>query len=196
MRFLCWMVAHSPTVLGNTHWDLLLCSMLAWLEVRFLSHLHSHCLYAVDRLTATLSLSFPEISTPVHNQICILNRSYFNTRCKWDLRCLTHMADLINNHTYTENCAAYRRQSKQMSFLISATCNCVFFTDRQWEQQHVLESLGAAVCVCKLWAYCKAEWVFHIASCWCGGTASSRAEHRVEGVLFGGNSQPSAPIAY
>uniref|UniRef100_A0A671LMQ2 E3 ubiquitin-protein ligase listerin n=1 Tax=Sinocyclocheilus anshuiensis TaxID=1608454 RepID=A0A671LMQ2_9TELE len=32
MRFLCWMVDHSPTVLGNTHWDLLLCSMLAWLE--------------------------------------------------------------------------------------------------------------------------------------------------------------------
>ncbi|KTF85777.1 hypothetical protein cypCar_00015104 [Cyprinus carpio] len=32
MRFLSWMVDHSPTVLGNTHWDLLLCSMLAWLE--------------------------------------------------------------------------------------------------------------------------------------------------------------------
>ncbi|XP_056103772.1 E3 ubiquitin-protein ligase listerin [Rhinichthys klamathensis goyatoka] len=32
MRFLCWMVDHSPTVFGNTHWDLLLCSMLAWLE--------------------------------------------------------------------------------------------------------------------------------------------------------------------
>ncbi|XP_043106094.1 E3 ubiquitin-protein ligase listerin [Puntigrus tetrazona] len=32
IRFLCWMVDHSPTVLGNTHWDLLLCSMLAWLE--------------------------------------------------------------------------------------------------------------------------------------------------------------------
>ncbi|KAL7847637.1 hypothetical protein AOLI_G00223550 [Acnodon oligacanthus] len=32
MRFLCWLVNHSPTVLGSTHWDLLLCSMLAWLE--------------------------------------------------------------------------------------------------------------------------------------------------------------------
>uniref|UniRef100_A0A8B9J8K2 E3 ubiquitin-protein ligase listerin n=1 Tax=Astyanax mexicanus TaxID=7994 RepID=A0A8B9J8K2_ASTMX len=34
MRFLCWMVDHSPTVLGSTNWDFLLCSMLAWLEVR------------------------------------------------------------------------------------------------------------------------------------------------------------------
>uniref|UniRef100_A0A8B9HBE4 E3 ubiquitin-protein ligase listerin n=1 Tax=Astyanax mexicanus TaxID=7994 RepID=A0A8B9HBE4_ASTMX len=32
MRFLCWMVDHSPTVLGSTNWDFLLCSMLAWLE--------------------------------------------------------------------------------------------------------------------------------------------------------------------
>ncbi|XP_052464285.1 E3 ubiquitin-protein ligase listerin [Carassius gibelio] len=32
MRFLSWVVDNSPTVLGNTHWDLLLCSMLAWLE--------------------------------------------------------------------------------------------------------------------------------------------------------------------
>ncbi|XP_066507230.1 E3 ubiquitin-protein ligase listerin [Hoplias malabaricus] len=32
MRFLCWLVDHSPTVLGSTHWDFLLCSMLAWLE--------------------------------------------------------------------------------------------------------------------------------------------------------------------
>ncbi|XP_051540876.1 E3 ubiquitin-protein ligase listerin isoform X2 [Myxocyprinus asiaticus] len=32
MRFLVWLVDHSPTVLDNTHWDLLLCSMLAWLE--------------------------------------------------------------------------------------------------------------------------------------------------------------------
>ncbi|KAI7793222.1 putative E3 ubiquitin-protein ligase listerin [Triplophysa rosa] len=32
MRFLCWLVDYSPAVLGNTHWDLLLCSMLAWLE--------------------------------------------------------------------------------------------------------------------------------------------------------------------
>ncbi|XP_034168229.2 E3 ubiquitin-protein ligase listerin [Pangasianodon hypophthalmus] len=32
MRFLSWLVNHSPTVLGNTHWDFLLCSMLAWLE--------------------------------------------------------------------------------------------------------------------------------------------------------------------
>uniref|UniRef100_A0A4W4E687 E3 ubiquitin-protein ligase listerin n=1 Tax=Electrophorus electricus TaxID=8005 RepID=A0A4W4E687_ELEEL len=33
MRFLCWLVDHSPTVLCSTHWDFLLCSMLAWLEV-------------------------------------------------------------------------------------------------------------------------------------------------------------------
>ncbi|XP_053501105.1 E3 ubiquitin-protein ligase listerin isoform X2 [Ictalurus furcatus] len=32
MRFLSRLVNHSPTVLGNTHWDFLLCSMLAWLE--------------------------------------------------------------------------------------------------------------------------------------------------------------------
>lgn len=32
MRFLSWLVRHSPTVLGSTHWDFLLCSMLAWLE--------------------------------------------------------------------------------------------------------------------------------------------------------------------
>ncbi|XP_058267542.1 E3 ubiquitin-protein ligase listerin isoform X2 [Hemibagrus wyckioides] len=32
MRFLSWLVNHSPTVLGSTHWDFLLCSMLAWLE--------------------------------------------------------------------------------------------------------------------------------------------------------------------
>ncbi|KAK1800486.1 hypothetical protein P4O66_005706 [Electrophorus voltai] len=32
MRFLCWLVDHSPTVLCSTHWDFLLCSMLAWLE--------------------------------------------------------------------------------------------------------------------------------------------------------------------
>uniref|UniRef100_W5KT23 E3 ubiquitin-protein ligase listerin n=1 Tax=Astyanax mexicanus TaxID=7994 RepID=W5KT23_ASTMX len=32
IRFLCWMVDHSPTVLGSTNWDFLLCSMLAWLE--------------------------------------------------------------------------------------------------------------------------------------------------------------------
>ncbi|XP_026075383.1 E3 ubiquitin-protein ligase listerin [Carassius auratus] len=32
MRVLSWVVDNSPTVLGNTHWDLLLCSMLAWLE--------------------------------------------------------------------------------------------------------------------------------------------------------------------
>nr|XP_055064559.1 E3 ubiquitin-protein ligase listerin [Misgurnus anguillicaudatus] len=32
MRFLCWLVDYSPTILANTQWDLLLCSMLAWLE--------------------------------------------------------------------------------------------------------------------------------------------------------------------
>ncbi|XP_061607193.1 E3 ubiquitin-protein ligase listerin [Phyllopteryx taeniolatus] len=33
MRFLSWLVTHSPTVLGNSQWDFLLCAMLAWLEV-------------------------------------------------------------------------------------------------------------------------------------------------------------------
>ncbi|XP_044078917.1 E3 ubiquitin-protein ligase listerin [Siniperca chuatsi] len=32
MRFLSWLVAHRPTVLGGSQWDFLLCSMLAWLE--------------------------------------------------------------------------------------------------------------------------------------------------------------------
>ncbi|XP_058483459.1 E3 ubiquitin-protein ligase listerin [Solea solea] len=32
MRFLSWLVTHCPTVLGNSQWDFLLCSMLAWLE--------------------------------------------------------------------------------------------------------------------------------------------------------------------
>uniref|UniRef100_A0A4W5QBL7 E3 ubiquitin-protein ligase listerin n=1 Tax=Hucho hucho TaxID=62062 RepID=A0A4W5QBL7_9TELE len=34
MRFLSWLVTHSPTILGGSQWDFLLCSMLAWLEVR------------------------------------------------------------------------------------------------------------------------------------------------------------------
>lgn len=88
---------------------------MAWGDISF--SIFIHCLYAVDTLRVTHYLSLPDISTPVHNQICILNRSYFNTRCKWDLRCFTHMADLINNHAYSENRAAYRRQSKQMSFV-------------------------------------------------------------------------------
>uniref|UniRef100_A0A4W5QLU9 E3 ubiquitin-protein ligase listerin n=1 Tax=Hucho hucho TaxID=62062 RepID=A0A4W5QLU9_9TELE len=32
MRFLSWLVTHSPTILGGSQWDFLLCSMLAWLE--------------------------------------------------------------------------------------------------------------------------------------------------------------------
>ncbi|KAL4608591.1 E3 ubiquitin-protein ligase listerin isoform X2 [Arapaima gigas] len=32
MRFLCWVTNHSPAVLRDTQWDMLLCSMLAWLE--------------------------------------------------------------------------------------------------------------------------------------------------------------------
>ncbi|XP_041657592.1 E3 ubiquitin-protein ligase listerin [Cheilinus undulatus] len=32
MRFLSWLVSHCPTVLGGSHWDFLLCAMLAWLE--------------------------------------------------------------------------------------------------------------------------------------------------------------------
>lgn len=92
MRFLRWMVDHSPTVFGNTHWDLLLCSMLAWLEVMVLFP-SSFALFLCNthRLKVTHSLSRPDISTPEQNQICILNRSYFNGRCKKDLRCF--MAD-------------------------------------------------------------------------------------------------------
>ncbi|XP_028277901.1 E3 ubiquitin-protein ligase listerin isoform X2 [Parambassis ranga] len=32
MRFLSWLVAHCPAVLGSSQWDFVLCSMLAWLE--------------------------------------------------------------------------------------------------------------------------------------------------------------------
>lgn len=38
MRFLSWLVTHRPTVLGGSQWDFLLCSMLAWLEVRWKSY--------------------------------------------------------------------------------------------------------------------------------------------------------------
>ncbi|KAK0132768.1 E3 ubiquitin-protein ligase listerin [Merluccius polli] len=34
MRFLSWLVTSSPSVLGGSQWDFLLCCMLAWLEVR------------------------------------------------------------------------------------------------------------------------------------------------------------------
>uniref|UniRef100_A0A673YUH1 E3 ubiquitin-protein ligase listerin n=1 Tax=Salmo trutta TaxID=8032 RepID=A0A673YUH1_SALTR len=34
MRFLSRLVTHSPTILGGSQWDFLLCSMLAWLEVK------------------------------------------------------------------------------------------------------------------------------------------------------------------
>ena len=34
IRFLSWLVTRSPTILGASQWDFLLCSMLAWLEVR------------------------------------------------------------------------------------------------------------------------------------------------------------------
>lgn len=32
MRFLSWIVTHSPSILKSGHWDFILCSMLAWLE--------------------------------------------------------------------------------------------------------------------------------------------------------------------
>ncbi|XP_012683168.2 E3 ubiquitin-protein ligase listerin [Clupea harengus] len=32
MRFLSWVLTHSPAVLGEAQWDFLLCSVLAWLE--------------------------------------------------------------------------------------------------------------------------------------------------------------------
>uniref|UniRef100_A0A8C4NMU6 E3 ubiquitin-protein ligase listerin n=1 Tax=Dicentrarchus labrax TaxID=13489 RepID=A0A8C4NMU6_DICLA len=38
MRFLSWLVTNSPTVLAGSQWDFLLCSMLAWLEVRHRSY--------------------------------------------------------------------------------------------------------------------------------------------------------------
>lgn len=38
MRFLSWLVAHCPKVLGSSQWDFVLCSMLAWLEVRYNSY--------------------------------------------------------------------------------------------------------------------------------------------------------------
>lgn len=39
MRFLSWLVTHCPTALGGSQWDFLLCSVLAWLEVRLKSYL-------------------------------------------------------------------------------------------------------------------------------------------------------------
>lgn len=36
MRLLSWLVSHRPTVLESSQWDFLLCSMLAWLEVKCL----------------------------------------------------------------------------------------------------------------------------------------------------------------
>lgn len=36
MRLLSWLVTHRPTVLESSQWDFLLCSMLAWLEVKCL----------------------------------------------------------------------------------------------------------------------------------------------------------------
>uniref|UniRef100_A0A6Q2Y890 E3 ubiquitin-protein ligase listerin n=1 Tax=Esox lucius TaxID=8010 RepID=A0A6Q2Y890_ESOLU len=34
MRFLSWLVTHSSKIITGSHWDFLLCSMLAWLELR------------------------------------------------------------------------------------------------------------------------------------------------------------------
>uniref|UniRef100_A0A7N6FCH6 E3 ubiquitin-protein ligase listerin n=1 Tax=Anabas testudineus TaxID=64144 RepID=A0A7N6FCH6_ANATE len=39
MRFLSWLVTHSSTLLGTNQWDFVLCSMLAWLEVRCKSYI-------------------------------------------------------------------------------------------------------------------------------------------------------------
>lgn len=33
MRFLSWLISHSPTILREAQWDFVLCSVLAWLEV-------------------------------------------------------------------------------------------------------------------------------------------------------------------
>lgn len=38
MNFLSWLVTQCPTVLVSSQWDFLLCSMLAWLEVRWKSY--------------------------------------------------------------------------------------------------------------------------------------------------------------
>uniref|UniRef100_A0A8C6PU08 E3 ubiquitin-protein ligase listerin n=1 Tax=Nothobranchius furzeri TaxID=105023 RepID=A0A8C6PU08_NOTFU len=38
MRFLSWLVTHKSSILGGNQWDFLLCSMLAWLEVRPVSN--------------------------------------------------------------------------------------------------------------------------------------------------------------
>ncbi len=50
MRFLSWVVTHRPTVLGGSQWDFLLCSMLAWLEVRQKSNIL--CCFVTLRLEA------------------------------------------------------------------------------------------------------------------------------------------------
>lgn len=36
MRLLSWLLTHRPTILESSQWDFLLCSMLAWLEVKSL----------------------------------------------------------------------------------------------------------------------------------------------------------------
>lgn len=44
MRLLSWLVTHRPTVLESSQWDFLLCSMLAWLEVKSLLGFFFVCL--------------------------------------------------------------------------------------------------------------------------------------------------------
>lgn len=53
MRFLSWLVTHRPTVLGGSQWDFLLCSMLAWLEVRQKSYIL--CCFVTLRLEVRVS---------------------------------------------------------------------------------------------------------------------------------------------
>lgn len=52
MRFLSWLVTHRPTVLGGSQWDFLLCSMLAWLQVRQKSYIL--CCFVTLRLEASV----------------------------------------------------------------------------------------------------------------------------------------------
>jgi len=53
---------------------------MAWGDISL--SIFIHCCYEIYRLKVSHSLFLPIISTPVKNQICIFNRSYFNTYLK------------------------------------------------------------------------------------------------------------------
>ncbi|CDQ93909.1 unnamed protein product [Oncorhynchus mykiss] len=69
MRFLSRLVTHFPTILGGSQWDFLLCSMLAWLEVKWLPRPCDHDKQIGPGSTYTHShhLSDARIQIDLHN---------------------------------------------------------------------------------------------------------------------------------